>query len=453
MGYYNPLVAFGEEKYVQQARQAGANGFIVVDLPLEESAQFRKHCTTHDMSLIPLVAMTTTNDRLKLINDTADTFVYCISVLGVTGARGDLPAELPQYMDRVKQHVKKPLVVGFGVSSQQTFARLATLGQGVVVGSYIVKALEKADAGTRAAVASETAKYFVTAPSADPAVGAAAVSSAVTTPSIETVPRLPDRFGDFGGRYAPETLTAALDELEHFYAKLKVDPSFQAEVASYATYVGRPTSLYFADRLSAETGGAQIWLKREDLAHTGAHKINNALGQALLAKRLGKTRIIAETGAGQHGVATATVCAKLGLQCFIYMGSTDIERQSLNVFRMKILGATVIPVESGSKTLKDAVNEAMRDWVTNITNTHCTLEFRSCVASGSPPSQILLVLLSARTRSQRSCVTFNVLLERRCANRWSRELGVCRTTFSPVLEVVQTPSAPSILSSKTRMSS
>jgi len=199
---------------------------------------------------------------------------------------------------------------------------------------------------------------------------------------------LPSKFGQFGGRYAPETLIAALEELESTYAKLKTDVDFQKEVKSYYNFIGRPTPLYFAERLTKEFGGANIWFKREDLAHTGAHKINNAgtyytilalssqiltflsVGQALLAKRIGKTRIIAETGAGQHGVATATVCAKLGLECVIYMGSEDIERQSLNVFKMKLLGATVVPVVSGSKTLKDAVNEAMRDWVTNVRTTH-----------------------------------------------------------------------------------
>jgi len=168
----------------------------------------------------------------------------------------------------------------------------------------------------------------------------------------------------------PESLIAALEELEQAYVKLKDDPAFQAELKSYHDYVGRPTSLYHARRLSEEIGGAQIWLKREDLCHTGSHKINNAIGQALLAKSLGKTRIIAETGAGQHGVATATVCAKMGIECVVYMGSEDVERQALNVFRMKVLGATVIPVDSGSRTLKDAINEAMRDWVTNIRSTH-----------------------------------------------------------------------------------
>jgi tryptophan synthase beta subunit len=179
------------------------------------------------------------------------------------------------------------------------------------------------------------------------------------------------RFGEFGGRYLPETLVAAHDELERAYIEAKDDPDFQSELAHlHRHYIGRPTPLYLAERLTRECGGARIWLKREDLAHTGAHKINNAIGQALLARRLGKPRIIAETGAGQHGVATATVCAMMGLECVVYMGSEDIRRQSLNVFRMKMLGATVVPVETGSKTLKDAINEAMRDWVTNVRTTH-----------------------------------------------------------------------------------
>lgn len=182
---------------------------------------------------------------------------------------------------------------------------------------------------------------------------------------------LSPRFGEFGGRYIPELLVAAHEELEAAYEVARRDPEFEAELAQLLRhYVGRPTPLYLAERLTREVGGARIWLKREDLAHTGAHKINNALGQALLAKRLGKPRIIAETGAGQHGVATATVCAMLNLECAVYMGTEDIRRQSLNVFRMKMLGATVMPVESGSRTLKDAINEAMRDWVTNVSTTH-----------------------------------------------------------------------------------
>ena len=178
-------------------------------------------------------------------------------------------------------------------------------------------------------------------------------------------------FGEYGGRYVAETLMHALDELTQLYAQASADPDFQREFhEDLASYVGRPTPLYFAQNLTAHIGGAAVYLKREDLNHTGAHKINNTIGQALLAKRMGKPRIIAETGAGQHGVATATIAARLGLKCQVYMGSDDVQRQSLNVYRMKLLGADVIPVQSGSRTLKDAMNEAMRDWVTNVEDTH-----------------------------------------------------------------------------------
>ncbi len=177
-------------------------------------------------------------------------------------------------------------------------------------------------------------------------------------------------FGIYGGRFASETLMHALDELRDEYARIKQDPAFQAEFeADLANYVGRPSSMYHAERLSRENGGAQIFLKREDLNHTGAHKINNTIGQALLAKAMGKKRIIAETGAGQHGVASATVAARFGMECIVYMGAEDIVRQAPNVYRMKLLGAKVVPVTSGSKTLKDALNEAMRDWVTNVDDT------------------------------------------------------------------------------------
>jgi tryptophan synthase beta chain len=181
-------------------------------------------------------------------------------------------------------------------------------------------------------------------------------------------------YGRYGGRYVPETLYRPVMELEEAYRRFSQDADFQAELKHLLhTYVGRPTPLSFAKRLTEHLGGAQIYLKREDLTHTGAHKINNALGQVLLAKRMGKTRIIAETGAGQHGVATATAAALLGLECQVYMGSVDMARQALNVRRMRLLGATVMPVESGAKTLKDAVNEAMRDWVTNVRNTFYSL--------------------------------------------------------------------------------
>jgi tryptophan synthase beta chain len=190
-------------------------------------------------------------------------------------------------------------------------------------------------------------------------------------------PAMPDstgHFGPFGGRYVPETLVHPLQQLEDEYWRAQQDPEFQRELDYYLKdFVGRPTPLYFAERLTTALGGARIYLKREDLLHTGAHKINNAMGQVLLAKRMGKTRIIAETGAGQHGVATATVSAMFGMKCVIYMGAVDCKRQELNVYRMKMLGAEVVPVKAGQQTLKEAVNEAMRDWVTNVRSTHYIL--------------------------------------------------------------------------------
>jgi len=198
-----------------------------------------------------------------------------------------------------------------------------------------------------------------------------------TSESSKVSSQVPDtlgRFGPFGGRFVPETLMDALNQLTQEYERARADPEFQAQLNDYLTnYVGRPSPLFHAERLSQFAGGASIYLKREDLNHTGAHKINNALGQVLIAKRMGKTRVIAETGAGQHGVATATACALTGLECTVYMGEEDIRRQKLNVFNMKTLGATVVPVTDGSRTLRDATNEAMRDWMGSSSQTHYTI--------------------------------------------------------------------------------
>jgi tryptophan synthase beta chain len=215
---------------------------------------------------------------------------------------------------------------------------------------------------------------------------------------------LPDNrgyFGNYGGRFVPETLVPALDELTAAYEQVKADANFWAEFDSLSgDYSGRPTPLYLAERLSSHCGGARIFLKREDLAHTGAHKINNALGQGLLARRMGKHRIIAETGAGQHGVAAAAVCALLGLECIVYMGDEDVRRQSLNVFRMKLMGAEVRPVSAGSRTLKDAINEAMRDWVTNVRNSYYLLG--SAVGPHPYPSMVrdFQAVIGKETREQ-----------------------------------------------------
>src|SRR6202158_675924 len=203
------------------------------------------------------------------------------------------------------------------------------------------------------------------------------IQTSPPSPSTGTPKRprtVPGRFGAYGGRYVPETLMAALEELEREYETAKKDPKFKARLNELLkTYAGRPTPLFFARRLTQKLGGAKIYLKREDLLHTGAHKINNCIGQGLLVERMGKHRVIAETGAGQHGVATATVCALLGFECVVYMGTEDMRRQELNVFRMRLLGAEVRGVDSGSRTLKDAITEAMRDWVTNVRNTHYLL--------------------------------------------------------------------------------
>jgi tryptophan synthase beta chain len=215
-----------------------------------------------------------------------------------------------------------------------------------------------------------TVPTMPTVPSMSTAPSQSAASGRERT-SVSMVPDVLGRFGRFGGRYVPETLSAALDQLEQAYAEALADPAFAAELAGLLrTFVGRATPLHFAERLTRRAGGAQIWFKREDLSHTGAHKINNTLGQALLAIRMGKRRIIAETGAGQHGVATATACSRFGLDCVVYMGSEDVRRQAPNVRAMRLMGAEVRPVETGSRTLRDAINEAMRDWMGSVEDTH-----------------------------------------------------------------------------------
>ena len=250
-------------------------------------------------------------------------------------------------------------------------------------------------------------------------------STYLTSPAPIPAASTPGRFGKYGGRYVPETLMAALLELEHAYAEAQKDEAFQAELASLLhDYCGRPTPLYFAKRLSETLGGAKIYLKREDLLHTGAHKINNALGQALLARRMGKQRIIAETGAGQHGVATATVCALFGMECVVYMGEEDMRRQELNVFRMRLLGAEVRGVSSGSATLKDAINEAMRDWVTNVRDTFYILG--SALGAHPYPTMVR---------------DFHRVISRNPSARSSSTKAACLTPSSPASAEDRTPLA------------
>lgn len=372
MGYYNPFAAMGLVNLMDKSKAAGVDGFIVVDLPPEEGAEFVSTASSRGLSYIPLVSPTSTNERIAYLASNAGSFMYCVSVTGITGARAALPADLQAFVQRVRAHASVPLAVGFGISTPEQVADVSAVAEGVVVGSAIINNLD-ANKGKTPAERAQVLQAFVA--SLAQAVVTRAVGSQSTTKFTAAAPEQKDilnrNFGEFGGRYIPETLADAHRELEEAYAQALADPKFHEEIAFYRReFIGGPTPLYFAENLTKQCGGARIWFKREELAHTGAHKINNAVGQVILAKRLGKTRIIAETGAGQHGVATAAVCAKFGLECIVYMGAVDCERQQLNVFRMNVLGATVVPVQSGQRTLKDAINEAMRDWVTNVKDTH-----------------------------------------------------------------------------------
>ncbi|KAK4032220.1 tryptophan synthase beta subunit-like PLP-dependent enzyme [Parachaetomium inaequale] len=392
MGYYNPLLSYGEERLMKDCNEAGVNGFIVVDLPPEEAISFRKWCTHGGLSYVPLIAPATSDARMRLLCQLADSFIYVVSRQGVTGALGTINANLPELLSRVKKYSgDKPAAVGFGVSTREHFVSIAQLADGVVVGSMIVTTLQKAAKGEECKDVQNFCSYLCgrTEDETTREVGIIEAVSGAREPNgevhVDGVVRdtddlvaqlaamhgkIPDRFGEFGGQYVPESLMDCLRELEDGFNKIKDDPAFWEEYRSHYPWMGRPGQLHKAERLTEHAGGANIWLKREDLNHTGSHKINNALGQLLLARRLGKTRIIAETGAGQHGVATATVCAKFGMECTVYMGAEDVRRQALNVFRMKLLGAKVVAVEAGSRTLRDAVNEALRAWVVNLDDTH-----------------------------------------------------------------------------------
>ena len=333
---------------------------------------------------------------MRILCKLADSFIYVVSRQGVTGTLGTLNANLPELLGRVKKYSgDKPAAVGFGISTRDHFVSVAQVADGVVVGSMIVTTLQKAAKGEEAQAVQAFCSYLCgrdaaaveettrevgiveTLSVAQEPNGQVTVDEVITESDSDLVAQLsafhgkiPSRFGEFGGQYVPESLMDCLSELEEGFNKIKDDPAFWEEYRSHYPWMGRPGQLHLAERLTEHAGGANIWLKREDLNHTGSHKINNALGQLLLARRLGKKKIIAETGAGQHGVATATVCAKFGMECTVYMGAEDVRRQALNVFRMKLLGAKVVAVEAGSRTLRDAVNEALRAWVVNLEDTH-----------------------------------------------------------------------------------
>ncbi|CAK7207442.1 anthranilate synthase / indole-3-glycerol phosphate synthase [Sporothrix eucalyptigena] len=398
MGYYNPMRAYGEDNLIRDSKASGVNGFIVVDLPPEEAVTLRALVSSGGLSYVPLIAPATSDARMRILCQLADSFIYVVSRQGVTGASGTLNAHLPELLARVNKYSGgRPAAVGFGISTHEHYKSVAAIADGVVVGSQIVTTLKNASEADRYKAVEEYCRYLIHGSAEAAAAKAAAIDAlpateAVAAPELAAPvkdektaqeldsnlvaqlaalhDKMPDRFGEFGGQYVPESLMDCLSQLEDGFHKVLNDESFWEEYRSYYPYMGRPGHLHKAERLSKHAGGASIWLKREDLNHTGSHKINNALGQLLLARRLGKTKIIAETGAGQHGVATATVCAKFGMECTVYMGAEDVRRQALNVFRMRLLGAKVVPVEAGSRTLRDAVNEALRAWVVHLEDTH-----------------------------------------------------------------------------------
>lgn len=382
MGYYNPILTYGEEQFIEDSAKAGVNGFIIVDLPPEEALKVRNYVRDNGLSLIPLVAPSTTNERLELLSQIADSFVYVVSRMGTTGAQSSMEKDLGGLVTRVKQYTKEtPVAVGFGVSNRQHFLEVGKYSDGVVIGSKVITLIGEAPEGKGATVAKDFVSEILDGVthkilSKEEFEEVQKKSIVIAQQQKELVDnfqeshKFPIRFGDFGGQYVPEALHACLRELEQGFDEAVVDPKFWEDFRSLYSYIGRPSSLHKAVRLSEHIGGAQIWLKREDLNHTGSHKLNNALAQALLAKRLKKTEVIAETGAGQHGVATATACAKFGLGCTVFMGAEDVRRQALNVFRMRILGAKVVAVTNGTKTLRDATSEAFRFWVSHLKTTY-----------------------------------------------------------------------------------
>lgn len=405
MGYYNPVLSYGEDKILKDCKAAGVNGFIMVDLPPEEAVRFRNHCSKIGLSYIPLIAPATSENRMKLLCKIADSFIYVVSRMGVTGATATVNTALPDLLERVHRYSGGiSAAVGFGVSTREHYLSIGSMAEGVVIGSQIIQTLADAPAGQGAQAVEDyldgitQRRDIIKAQPREGGViettnedgmpeeihvdgvvkeedtpngpGLADQIEALNTDGPMDSSAIPARFGEFGGQYVPESLMDCLRELEDGFKAAINDEKFWEEYRSHYEWMGRPGHLHMAERLTEHAGGANIWLKREDLNHTGSHKINNALGQVLLARRLGKTEIIAETGAGQHGVATATVCAKFGMKCTVYMGAEDVRRQALNVFRIKLLGAQVVAVEAGSRTLRDAVNEAMRAWVVKLDTTH-----------------------------------------------------------------------------------
>ncbi len=360
MGYYNVFYQYGMERLAIQSQKIGVNGFIIVDLPPEIDPDYYRLCQKYDRCLVPLVSLLTPIETMEKLVKFATGFIYCISVTGITGTRNNIDPRLTLLLEKLRKITRIPLAVGFGISNSEQAGNIWNMADGIIMGSSVIKNIQEL-------------KPFLT-------------PFKLVKDTLE-VNQLIDYDGsgvELGGGiggdshlittnncYLPEILRHAHLDLSKQFRSIISDVEFQQEYqALLKNYVGRPSPLYFAKNLTEAIGGAKIWLKREDLNYTGSHKINNAIGQALLAKKMGKTCIIAETGAGQHGIATATACCLLDLGCKIYMGAKDVIRQQKNVERIKLLGAELISVESGSKTLRAAINMALQDWISQLDTTH-----------------------------------------------------------------------------------
>ncbi|KAJ6189038.1 hypothetical protein N7519_003946 [Penicillium mononematosum] len=412
IGYYNPVRSYpyGEEKLLRECKAAGVDGLTIVDLLPKTTVGFRDLCKSKGLSYIPLIASSTSDAHMKLLCNIADSFVCIASRMGVSGTHEE-PYETHEepyetheepygcvgdLLHRVHACTGNPVpvAVGFGIETPQHFVDIGRLAEGVVIGSQIIQILGTAVPGNGARKVREYCleiadrtwdQNVVTARGQQATQPLSSTTIYLSNDGANDAPEDTDKATNptdttqlraFRDQYVPTSLTEGLTELENGFEAANADPTFWAEINSYATYANRPSTLHLAPRLTAHAGGARIWLKREDLNHTGSHKINNALGQIVLARRLGKTSIIAETGAGQHGVATATLCAQFGMNCTIFMGSQDFECKdlALTILRMRILGAEVVPVDaprSGEKgTLRDAVNEAFSVWARGLKTTH-----------------------------------------------------------------------------------
>jgi tryptophan synthase len=389
MGYYHSFYSFGLDSVVVESQMAGVNGFLVVDLPLDLDDTFMKLATKYNRAMIPLISPTTPTSRIcQLSTNTNDlhppSFLYVVSGNGTTGSQTTLTSQTGIIVERIRKASNLPIAVGFGISTPEHATEVWKYSDGVVVGTAIIRVIRDTWEASCSDVSSQESKTDLPEVDWQPVTEfirditkyrpiAPLIKSPVILPNTLSTPHdsltSTAYYGNFGGQYLPESLLQAHRDLEQWYGYLSNDPEFKASLdILLRDYVGRPTPLYRTRRLASGNPGVEIWLKREDLCFTGSHKLNNALAQAYLAKHMGKTRIIAETGAGQHGVATATACSLLELDCVVYMGETDIDRQSKNVTKMRLLGATVKSASNyqGRGTLRDAINGALRDWVTHV---------------------------------------------------------------------------------------